>query len=112
MGRLVKIDVCTSTTLRGRYSRICVEVPIGTPGKKYINIGTLKQEIVYEGEGILCIECGCVGHTQLICSLRIGKVKFKEEKTEALEVEKSPSQPQSHNDNNKHDILADADAPW
>lgn len=52
MGRLIKMDICTSATLRGLYARICVEVPIGIPVKKYINIENLKQEITYEGESI------------------------------------------------------------
>ncbi|KAG5610660.1 hypothetical protein H5410_021941 [Solanum commersonii] len=30
MGQLVKTDICTLSTLRGHYARICVEVPIGT----------------------------------------------------------------------------------
>ncbi|XP_070004053.1 uncharacterized protein [Nicotiana sylvestris] len=31
IGRLLKIDTCTSTTLRGRYARICVEIPLEIP---------------------------------------------------------------------------------
>ncbi|KAK4706761.1 hypothetical protein R3W88_033670 [Solanum pinnatisectum] len=42
MGQLVKTYICTSSTLRRRYARICVEVPIGTPVKRHINIGKLK----------------------------------------------------------------------
>ncbi|KAH0776416.1 hypothetical protein KY290_007827 [Solanum tuberosum] len=33
LGKLVKMDVCTSEALRGRYARICVEVHIGVPVK-------------------------------------------------------------------------------
>uniref|UniRef100_A0A0V0GZK1 Putative ovule protein n=1 Tax=Solanum chacoense TaxID=4108 RepID=A0A0V0GZK1_SOLCH len=33
LGKLVKTDVCTSSTLRGRYARIYVEVPMGVPVK-------------------------------------------------------------------------------
>ncbi|KAF3684947.1 hypothetical protein FXO37_01078 [Capsicum annuum] len=28
MGKLVKIDICTSATFRSRYARICIEVPL------------------------------------------------------------------------------------
>lgn len=28
IGRLLKIDACTSATLRGRYARLCVELPM------------------------------------------------------------------------------------
>lgn len=48
LGKLVKTDVCTSATLRGRYARICVEVPIGIPVKKQVTIGNHKQQLVYK----------------------------------------------------------------
>ncbi|KAK6782534.1 hypothetical protein RDI58_020330 [Solanum bulbocastanum] len=38
LGKFVKTDVYTSATLRGRYVRICVEVPIGIPVKKFVYI--------------------------------------------------------------------------
>lgn len=63
LGKLVKTDVCTSTSLRGRYARICVEVPIDKPIKTHIQIGHLMQQILYEGDGILCRKCGRAGHT-------------------------------------------------
>ncbi|KAK4721945.1 hypothetical protein R3W88_012178 [Solanum pinnatisectum] len=40
--RLVKIDVCTSATLRGRYARICVEVPVEKAVRSHIHMGNLK----------------------------------------------------------------------
>lgn len=43
MDRLVKTDICTLSTLRGRYTRICVEVHIGISVKQFINIDNLKQ---------------------------------------------------------------------
>ncbi|KAG5572539.1 hypothetical protein H5410_062305 [Solanum commersonii] len=33
--RLVKTDMCTSSVMRGRYARICVEVPIGILVKEW-----------------------------------------------------------------------------
>ncbi|KAG5620306.1 hypothetical protein H5410_005524 [Solanum commersonii] len=34
--KLVKTNVCTSATLRGRYARICVEILLDTPVHKYV----------------------------------------------------------------------------
>lgn len=31
LGKLLKIDTCTSSTTRGRYAQICIEVPIESP---------------------------------------------------------------------------------
>ncbi|KAK4719065.1 hypothetical protein R3W88_017403 [Solanum pinnatisectum] len=73
LGKLVKRDVCTSEALRGRYTRICVEVPIGVPMRKKIAIGQHQQPPVYDGSSILCSTCGVLGHTILTCSSRPGK---------------------------------------
>lgn len=42
LGKLVKTIICTSAALRGRYARICVQIPIGIPVKKHITIGNHK----------------------------------------------------------------------
>lgn len=67
LGTLLKIDACTSATLRGRYARICVQVATDKSVKKLVTIGTHHQRIIYEGEGILCTICGRVGHTNRSC---------------------------------------------
>lgn len=63
IGWLRKIDVCTSTTLRGRYARLCVELPLEVPVQPFIYVGHHKQAIHYEGENFLCKNCGRLGHT-------------------------------------------------
>lgn len=70
LGRLLKIDTCTSATLRGRYARICVEVPIGIPVKTHITIGRHKHNLFYEGADILCKTCGRLGHIHLNCAYK------------------------------------------
>lgn len=67
LGTLLKMDTCTSATLRRRYARICVQVVTNTPVKSEITIGKLRQKVLYEGDGILCISCGKVGHTRGAC---------------------------------------------
>ncbi|KAK4710442.1 hypothetical protein R3W88_004955 [Solanum pinnatisectum] len=71
LGKLVKTNVCTSKTLRRRYARICVEVPIDVSIRKYISIGHHKQPLQYEGSNILCSRCGILGHTNQICPSNI-----------------------------------------
>ncbi|XP_075111371.1 uncharacterized protein LOC142181759 [Nicotiana tabacum] len=58
IGRLLKIDVCTSTTLRGRYARLCVDLPLEIPIQPFLYFGHHKQVIHYEGESFLCKNCG------------------------------------------------------
>lgn len=62
IGKLVKIDTCTSSALRGRYARIYDQVPVEKILKTTIAIENHHQDIVYEGEGILCKVCRRLGH--------------------------------------------------
>ncbi|KAF3653645.1 hypothetical protein FXO37_16861 [Capsicum annuum] len=66
-GTQLWIDVCTSATLRGRYARIYIQAPLHEPVKKFVMVGTHKQSMVYEGEGILYTGCGRLGHTSTNC---------------------------------------------
>ncbi|KAK4710476.1 hypothetical protein R3W88_004989 [Solanum pinnatisectum] len=68
LGALLKIDACTSATLKERYARICIEVSTGIPVKTSVMIGNHKQEVLYEGEGTLCIGCGRIGHAIAKCT--------------------------------------------
>nr|XP_009794210.1 PREDICTED: uncharacterized protein LOC104241008 [Nicotiana sylvestris] len=70
LGKLLKIDQCTSSTLRGRYARICIQVPQETPVEISVIIGDQKQLVVYEGEGTLCTSCGRIGHTASKCNYK------------------------------------------
>lgn len=63
IGCLLKIDVCKSTTLRGRYARLCVELPLEITVQPFLYVGHHKQYIHYEGENFLCTKCGRLGHT-------------------------------------------------
>ncbi|KAK4713629.1 hypothetical protein R3W88_019536 [Solanum pinnatisectum] len=67
LGRLLKIDSCTSATLRGLYARICIQVLIDNPLQNEVQIGTHTQKVVYEGEGIMCTCCGTLGHVLWNC---------------------------------------------
>lgn len=63
----LKIDTCTSSTLRGRYARICIQVPRDVPLKTQVTISNHQQRVVYEGEGILYTGCGRLDHNAINC---------------------------------------------
>ncbi|XP_019253786.1 PREDICTED: uncharacterized protein LOC109232468 [Nicotiana attenuata] len=67
IGRLLKVDTCTSAALRGRYARICVELPLNKQVKSFVWIGSHKQQILYECEKLLCLNCGYLGHSSSKC---------------------------------------------
>lgn len=62
------VDTCTSSTTRGRYARICVEVPLDQPLKTHVYFGNHRQTILYEGLNMLCTSCGRLGHNKNFCS--------------------------------------------
>ncbi|XP_009765529.1 uncharacterized protein [Nicotiana sylvestris] len=68
IGRLLKIDACTSATLREKYARLCVEMPLDEPVQTCIFIGKYMHQIIYEGEQILGKLCGRLGHTIQCCT--------------------------------------------
>ncbi|XP_019257748.1 PREDICTED: uncharacterized protein LOC109235961 [Nicotiana attenuata] len=64
LGKLLKIDSCTSSTTRGRYAQICIEVPLEKPLKTHVNIGHHRQIIQYEGLNLIRMLCGRFGHAK------------------------------------------------
>lgn len=68
IGKILTVDTCTSTTTRGRYARLCVQVPLNQPLKIHVFIGNHKQTILYESLNLLCIKCDRMGHNQRPCT--------------------------------------------
>lgn len=67
IGKLLHIDACTSSTIRGRYARLCVQVPLDQPIQTAIQIGSHLQQLVYEGKIFLCKAYGRLCHTAPSC---------------------------------------------
>lgn len=59
------MDSCTSSTIRGRYARICIQVELGKSVKTSVTIGNHKQLLVYEAERILYKLCGSLSHVAM-----------------------------------------------
>lgn len=68
-GELLKVDIYTSSTVRGWYAYLCVYILLDEPVRNCFQIGEHKQSIIYEGEGFLCKSCGRLGHIQWVCTL-------------------------------------------
>lgn len=67
IGKLLTIDTWTSSTTRGRYARLCVEVPLDKSLKTHLFIGNRRQIILYDGLNMLCTSCGHLGRNTRAC---------------------------------------------
>lgn len=86
IGNLLKFDACTSSTIRGRYERLCVQLPLEQKVQSYILIRSHNQIILYERDNITCISYGCLGHSPVKCPL-----KTTQNTQVANEEEKNPA---------------------
>ncbi|XP_019250929.1 PREDICTED: uncharacterized protein LOC109229834 [Nicotiana attenuata] len=90
LGRLLKIDTCTSSTTRGRYARICIEVPLEKPLKTHLYLGNHRQSLLYEGLNLLCTYCGRFGHPTTSCSEVVHAPNEQNKKIQHLETNITP----------------------
>lgn len=67
MGRPLKIDRNTVTTMRGNFAQICMEVDLGKPLKPAISILDRSYCVEYEGLHLVCFQCGQVRHQKDTC---------------------------------------------
>ena len=58
IGPVLQIDANTTTSTRGRYTWLCIQVDLDTSLPRSILIGRFRQEILYDGIGLLCFSCG------------------------------------------------------
>lgn len=67
LGDLLKVDARTIDNVRGRFSRLCIQVDLDSPLISKVQIGSLTQPVQYEGISSICFECGCIGHKSTFC---------------------------------------------
>ena len=68
LGRLLKVDAITNAAIRGRYTRVCVQINMANPLPKCVKIGSFWQDIVYENLPMLCYRCSRLGHREPQCT--------------------------------------------
>ena len=61
------MDAITSAAIRGRYTKVYVQINIANPLPKRVKIGSFWQDIVYENLPMLCYKCGGLGHREPQC---------------------------------------------
>ncbi|GKV17362.1 hypothetical protein SLEP1_g27876 [Rubroshorea leprosula] len=71
LGTPLRLDAHTAHQSRGQYARICVQVDLDEPLVPFVRIGKHIQKVLYEGPAALCYSCGCVGHKEDNCPLKV-----------------------------------------
>nr|POE48959.1 uncharacterized protein CFP56_49423 [Quercus suber] len=67
IGPILHIDSHTSSNVKGRFARLCVQVNLDKPLINTIQIGKMAQMVQYEGLNSLCFAYGRIGHRKESC---------------------------------------------
>lgn len=92
IGPVLQVNLNTTSEVRGRFTRICIQVNLDKPLITSILLKGVVQEVLYEDINTLCFSCGWVGHRQEGCLYTIkemeqapvanGEVNFASKKNE------------------------------
>jgi hypothetical protein len=72
LGPVLRVDFNTASGARGRFARLCIQLDLDKPFVKTVRMGRVRQAVVYEGIGLLCFNCGRIGHKLDRCLERGG----------------------------------------
>ncbi|XP_015948894.1 uncharacterized protein LOC107473820 [Arachis duranensis] len=84
VGKPIRIDLATKSAERGKYARACVQINLGLPVIKKIQVDGHMYDIEYEYLNLICEKCSCFGHVTRECAKEnnngIGKENMVKEK--------------------------------
>ena len=63
----IKVDFNTTTSSRGKYARVCVQIDLAKPLIPGYKLAEKKYNAVYEFIHQLCYKCGKMGHITDLC---------------------------------------------
>ncbi|GKV53434.1 hypothetical protein SLEP1_g59960, partial [Rubroshorea leprosula] len=108
LGKPLRLDAHTAHQTRGQFVRICVQVDLVEPLVPFVMIGKHIQKVLYEGPVALCFSCGCVGHKENSCPLKLSQAP-------AVMEEDSPNCTKPVNEDAKDDTVIEecqGFGPW
>ena len=79
IGEVLKIDYNTAGGVKARFARIAVKIDLQKPLLSRLKLDGVTQYIEYEGLPTICYNCGCYGHLEGICPLKVPQSQGREE---------------------------------
>lgn len=67
VGRAIRVDFTMADVMRGKYTRVCVELNLNRPLLPSLTVLGRPQAIEYEGLYRICFHCGQYSHKQEHC---------------------------------------------
>lgn len=101
VGKALKVDICTSSAIKGKYAKVCVEVDLARPLKPNLMVYGKRYSVEYEGLTRICFTCGQYGHRATKCS------RNKQSVAELKQKERSSSETSK-----QHNTNANPFDPW
>ena len=71
IGLVLRIDFYTASESRGSYARLCIQIDLEKPLTKWVRVGRINQQVLYESISTLCFCCGRLGHKLENCCYRV-----------------------------------------
>ena len=71
IGNVLRVDTHTTSEVRRRFARICVQIDEHKPLVTTMLIGRFEQPVCHEGIQKLCFDCGRMGHRKESCPYTI-----------------------------------------
>ncbi|GKV05169.1 hypothetical protein SLEP1_g17209 [Rubroshorea leprosula] len=70
-GTVGELDEICFSTEKGQYAKIFIQVDLDQPLVPCVRIRNHVQRVLYEGLVVLGFACGCVGHKENVCPLKV-----------------------------------------
>lgn len=71
IGKVIRIDYNTAEVEKARFARLAVRLDLTKPLVSMFKIDGVTQFVEYEGLPTICFHCGCYGHLENTCPLKL-----------------------------------------
>jgi len=74
IGLVLRIDSYIASKSKGNYARLCIQIDLEKLLTKWVRVGRINLQVLYEGISTLCFCCGRLSHKQENCCYGVKQV--------------------------------------